>query len=78
MPVYTVPPNSGPFVVVRGKDGEYAVADQHAATDKTALFIPCRDEPQAIAVRDQLNAGDHDGTVRVDLLAMPEAKRDAQ
>ena len=77
MPTYPIPDDSGPFVVVRGNDGGFAVADEAAAGGgKNAaklglVFIPCRDEPQAEQLRDKLNAGDHDGTVQVDLIAMP-------
>lgn len=73
MPVYDVPEDAGPFVVVTSK-GEFAVADV-AAMEMGAkgaklglLFIPCRDEAQAEAVAEMLNAGEHDGAVQVDLL----------
>ena len=74
MPIYEVPDDSGPFVVVRGKAGDFAVAEAALAdAGKTAaklgaVFIPCRDEQQAEALADRLNAGDHDGRVQVDLL----------
>ena len=77
MPIYNIPQDSGPFVVVRGNDGQFAVAEEAAAGGgKNAaklglVFIPCRDEPQAETIRDKLNAGDHDGTVQVNLLDMP-------
>ena len=77
MPIYSIPEDSGPFVVVRGNDGQFAVAEEAAAGGgKNAaklgmVFIPCRDEPQADTIRDKLNGGDHDGTVQVDLLSMP-------
>ncbi|MEM6561189.1 MAG: hypothetical protein AAF656_06290 [Planctomycetota bacterium] len=73
MPVYQVPDDAGPFVVVTSK-GEFAVADIAAAELGTQaaklglLFIPCRDEHQAEALAEQLNAGEHDGAVQVDLL----------
>ena len=74
MPIYQVPEDAGPFVVVRSKAGDWAVAEAALAeAGKTAaklgaVFIPCRDERQAEAVAEQLNAGDHDGAVQVDLL----------
>lgn len=63
MPVYTIPKAATGWAVVRGKDGTYAVA----SADRL-VFIPCRDQPQAELLRDQLDRGEHDGTVRVDLL----------
>ena len=53
MPIYSIPEDSGPFVTVRGNDGQFAVAEEAAAGGgKNAaklglVFIPCRDEPQA-------------------------------
>jgi hypothetical protein len=76
MPIYTIPPDSGPFAVVRGPDGGFAVAEErtvgdHAQAAKLGfIFIPCRDEAQARALADRLNRGEHDGTVQVDLLAV--------
>ena len=73
MPVYSVPEDGGPYLVVSSK-GDYAVADAAAlqmgknAAKLGLLFIPCKDEPQAEALAEKLNTGDHDGTVRVDLL----------
>ena len=80
MPVYAIPQDSGPFVVVRGSDGGFAVADASVAgAGKNAaklgfVFIPCRDEAQAEAVCDTLNAGGHGGSVQVDLFTMPETE----
>lgn len=77
MPVYSIPEEAGPFVVVEARDGGFAVADEPAAAagpDAAKLgmiFIPCRDEAQAIEIRDLLNRGDHDGTIQVDLLPPP-------
>ena len=74
MPVYEVPEDAGPFVVVRGKSGDWAVAEAalaeagKVAAKLGAVFIPCRDEAQAEEVAAKLNAGEHDGQVRVDLL----------
>ncbi len=75
MPIYTIPPDSGPFVVVQAPDKSFAVIDQRAVGDPATaaklgfLFIPCRDEPQATEIADRLNRGDHDGTIQVDLLS---------
>lgn len=77
MPIYPIPQDAGPFIVVASRDGGFAVADETAAgagpeAAKLGLvFIPCRDEAQAIEIRDRLNRGDHDGTVQVDLLQPP-------
>src|SRR5690606_23026208 len=77
MPIYPIPEDAGPFVVVESRDGGFAVADEAAAAAgpnaaKLGLvFIPCRDETQAVELRDRLNRGDHEGTVQVDLLSPP-------
>ena len=75
MPIYTIPPNAKGFEVVQGPDGGFAVAESRAigADAATAgklgfVFIPCRDEQQAREVAGRLNRGEHDGTIRVDLL----------
>ena len=75
MPIYTIPPNAKAFEVVQGSDGGFAVAESRAVGADAAtaaklgfVFIPCRDEAQAREVADRLNRGDHDGTIRVDLL----------
>lgn len=80
MPVYPIPEDAGPFVVVQSKDGGFAVADERAAVvgDDAAklglVFIPCRDEPQSQEIRDRLNRGDHGGTIQVDLFPPPAAE----
>jgi hypothetical protein len=66
MPVYQVPPKPGPLAIVRGKDGTFAVASSDDGGRR--LFVPCRDETQAREVLRKLEAGEHDGTLRVDLL----------
>ena len=82
MPVYTIPPGSGPFLVVRGADGAYAVAEEPAAGRSATgggagrVFIHCRDEAQARAVCDRLNRGDHDGSIQVDVLPGGSASPD--
>ena len=74
MPVYTVPQDAGPFVVARSRDGEFTVVEEAAlsplpaAALRVPLVIPCRDEPQARGLCEQLNRREHDGTVQVDLL----------
>ena len=74
MPVYEVPRDDRPYVVVENGAGEAAVVEAAlAAAGKRGaklggVFIPCRDRPQAEALAEKLNTGDHDGTVRVDLL----------
>ena len=85
MPIYAIPEDAGPFVVVESRDGGFAVADEAAAAAgpnaaKLGLvFIPCRDEAQANAIRDRLNRGEHDGTIQVDLLSPPvDRTREAQ
>lgn len=73
MPIYEVPEDGGPYVVVSSK-GEFAVTDVAAmdmgrnAAKLGLLFIPCRDEAQAEEIAEQLNSGEHEGTVQVDLL----------
>ena len=80
MPVYTIPPNSGPFAVVQAPDGSFAVAEERAMGDPATsaklgfVFIPCRDQLQAEALAAKLNGGEHDGTLQVDLLSMPGAE----
>ena len=71
MPVYTIPDHSGPFAVAKGSDGSFGVVGAKR-TGPAAVFIPCRDEAQAEAVRERLNAGGHDGTIRVDLFRLPD------
>ena len=73
MPVYSIPDDAGPFVVVRGNDGNFAVADERATGGPGHVFIPCRDEAQAKELCDRLSRGDHDGTVQVNLLDTPTA-----
>ena len=74
MPIYTIPDDAGPFVVVESKDGSFAVADERVreggatAAKLGFVFIPCRDEQQAHEVAGRLNRGEHDGTIQVDLL----------
>lgn len=74
MPIYPIPDKAGPFMVVQAKDGGFAIAEERAAeagSDAAKLglvFIPCRDEAQAIEIRDRLNRGEHDGSIQVDLL----------
>ena len=66
MPIYAVPPHLKQFVVAKGSDGSWiVVADDDASR---SFVVPCRDEKQARHVRERLAAGDHDGTVQVDLL----------
>lgn len=79
MPIYTIPPQAKSFAVVRGADGSFAVAEERAfggdvstASKLGFVFIPCRDEPQAIALAEKLNRGEHDGTVQVNLLSPGE------
>ncbi len=75
MPIYAIPEDAGPFMVVESRDGGFAVADERAVGDPATsaklgfVFIPCRDEAQAHDVADRLNRAEHDGTVQVDLLA---------
>ncbi|MEM1012619.1 MAG: hypothetical protein AAGI46_10430 [Planctomycetota bacterium] len=64
MPVYAVPPSLTKFVVAKGSDGSFVVTSE---TDRS-FVIPCRDQAQAEAICSKLNAGDHDGTLQVDLL----------
>jgi hypothetical protein len=77
MPVYTIPPGAGPFAVVEAPDKTFAVAEERALADPATsaklglVFIPCRDHQQAADIVERLNRGDHDGTIQVDLLAMP-------
>jgi hypothetical protein len=74
MPIYQVPEDAGPFVIVHDKAGEPAVAEEHlAAAGKRGaklggVFIPCRDNDQAAEVLEKLTTGDHNGQVQVDLL----------
>ena len=67
MPVYPIPDNAGPFVVARSPDGSFNVAEAGEPKGRPRVVIPCRDEQQANDVRDQLAAGDHGGSVQVDL-----------
>ncbi len=69
MPIYPVPPEIKQFVVVRGDDGSFAVADEGRPPGR-GFFAPCRDELQAIKLCDLLNKGEHDGRVQIDLLSM--------
>lgn len=83
MPIYTIPPGAGPFTVVQGPDKSFAVAEARAVGDPATaaklgfIFIPCRDEQQAVALAEKLNRGKHDGTVQVDLLDVPGARPSA-
>ena len=81
MPIYTIPKGSGPFEVVQGPDGGFAVAERRAVGADAAtaanlgfVFIPCRDEQQAREVAGKLNGGEHDGTIQVDLLDAPASE----
>ena len=66
MPVYSVPPHLKQFAVAKGSDGSWVVV---ADDDPDRAFvIPCRDEAQAREVREKLAAGEHEGTVQVNLL----------
>src|SRR5688500_3861336 len=77
MPIYTIPPDAGPFTVVEAPDRSVAVADARAVKEPATaaklgfVFIPCRSREQADALADRLNRGDHEGTVHVDLLDAP-------
>ena len=77
MPIYTIPPDAGPFTVVEAPDKSYAVTEVRAVDDAASaaklgfLFISCRDRAQAQDVCARLNRGEHDGTIQVDLLSLP-------
>lgn len=83
MPIYTIPPDAGPFTVVQGADKSFAVADERGMGEAATaaklgfVFIPCRDEQQAAALSEKLNRGEHDGTVQVDLLDEPRTRPSA-
>ena len=65
MPTYIVPGGIREFVVVRGDDGTFAVADS-GRPPGGAFFMPCRDLEQAERLRDVLNRQDHDGQIQFD------------
>ena len=86
MPIYQIPEEAGPFIVVQGRDGGFAVAEARAVLTEMApaqaaklglVFIPCRDEQQAEAVAERLNAGEHDGQIQVDLIDLGGASDEA-
>lgn len=74
MPVYPIPDNAGPFVVARSPDGGFNVAEASDPKGRPRVVIPCRDEAQATQVLDRLAAGDHGGSVQVDLFDMPDTE----
>lgn len=63
MATYRIPKNAGKFIVVVARGGHYAVWNRKQGRGEVS--IPVRDKKQAQAICDQINRGEHNGTISV-------------
>ncbi|MCX5659536.1 MAG: hypothetical protein NTW19_07405 [Planctomycetota bacterium] len=64
MPTYTIPDKPGRFAVVGNESDGFCVANNVTKTTKR-LSIYCRGFDEALVICEQLNRGDHDGTIHI-------------
>jgi hypothetical protein len=63
MATYSIPSNSGKFIVVVAGGGHYAVWNRKH--DKNEISIPVKTKKQAREICEKLNKKQHDGTISV-------------
>ncbi len=63
MPEFIVPKNVGNCIVFRNWTGHWIVANSQGGQSR--VFIPCNTRPEAEAICEQLNTGDHNGQINV-------------
>lgn len=63
MATYSIPSNSGKFIVVVARGGFFSVWNRKHG--KMNVEIPCKTKKQADEICKRLNAKDHDGKISV-------------
>jgi hypothetical protein len=63
MAKFIVPKGIGKCWLRTGGTGLWTVTNGQRG--KNGIFIPCKSKAEAESIRDQLNSGDHNGTINV-------------